>query len=501
MDSLEADDQLTVVNRSTEYRISKQLIRKIPYFEKMLNLDLMESKENKVELDFDEQALESILNWLEFDHFFIELKNVINLCTMTDYFGMGNNLINDCATYFHDKFSIKHLPVVIPQVTPTSRCINSGVLNAFICRHFLKLAGTKFWLNYPIETIEYICALDLMVHSEMQVFNAIMKWVNFKTNSRKDYFERLLKLVGWCHLDAKHLSEIKENFKPLHCTPAKCNGDCPLYRINQHYFVLVETLTGTDLQIKVLDRNFMSFIKKVIKLDASMPLHLLHDEHVSDIVFDSGRQMIRVDWIHNKYRLLDLNGYKSHYYKIRECILEKKDGVCNALGKTTDYYSSKGSLFDVNGKFVLTAGKGNTLCYWLAPTDKNIEESYCNSGCSYLATVLDNNIYTMKTNIELIQFNIDSQKTKKFTLKGRSNFGDLILTSKPAYDDKVFLIDKSKNFVDCFNVNDEEWSPVGLMANYCSSIGNQNKSNKLLAFTSAFLCKDIIRSCINHECK
>ncbi|XP_015794400.1 uncharacterized protein LOC107370963 isoform X2 [Tetranychus urticae] len=448
MNSLETDDQLTIVNRSTEHRVSKKLIRKVPYFEKLLSHECFESKENAVVLDFDEQAFKLFLKWVEFDQVVIEMMNLINLCTMIDYFGMDTKLIDDCATYFHDKFSIKHLPVVIPQVTPTSKLINSGALDAFICRYFLKIASTKVWLNYPIETIEYICALDLMVHSEMQVFNAIMKWIDFKRNSRKGYLERLLKLVRWCHLDDKDSVEIEGNdfirFSFLKDVFSPLDQRNDVNRTNQYYFVLVETLDGTDLQIKVFDRDFLPFIKRVIKLDESLPLHLLHNDHVSDIVIDSGRQMIRVDWNQNKYRFIGLNDYKSHHYKIQECILEKTEEKQYSLATYSIWavqHTSGASLLEFNDKSVLLAEERIScapsrlmsdpfdsytnkysdyelnMCCWTAPTDGQISRFFNSGERNYLTTILNNKIYIMKDRCELIQFNIESQEMKKFRRK------------------------------------------------------------------------------------
>ncbi|XP_015794760.1 uncharacterized protein LOC107371245 [Tetranychus urticae] len=526
MASFELDDQLTIVNRSTEHRISKKLIRKVPYFEKLLNHECLESKENAVVLDFDEQAFKLFLNWIEFDHVLIEMKNVINLCTIIDYFGMDTKLINDCATYFSDNFSIKHLPVVIPQVTYTSYCINSGALNAFICRHFLKIANTTVWLKYPIEIIECICHKDLMIHSEVQVCNAIMKWIHFKRNSRKGYLERLLKLVRWCHLDDKDSVEIKGNdfirfsflkdvFSPLDQRDGVC-----INRTSQYYFVLVETLDGTDLQIKVFDRNFLPFIKRVIKLDESLPLHLFHNETVSDIAIDSARKMIRVDWDQNKYRWIDSKEFKSHC-KIQEYMLEKSEEKETSLATRSmcaSKYTSGASLLEFNDKCVLLTEdiisctpspflpgtrspilsnwfeyKLNLRC-WTAPTDGQIAR-FNSSERNVLTTILDNKIYIMTSSRALIQFNIDSQEMKTFERKGTSNLGDLILTSKPSHDDKVLLIDRSNNVVECFNVKDEEWTPFGLLANICTSTGDQRKSNMLLTFTSAFLPINIILSC------
>ncbi|XP_015787230.1 uncharacterized protein LOC107364410 [Tetranychus urticae] len=510
MESKETD-QLTIVNRSRTHHISKKLIiGKIPYFQTVLSNDsFMESKENMFKLDFDEQAFQSFLTWVESDHVLIEMKNLINLCTIMDYFGINNYWMDRLVTYFHDKFSISDLPVVIPQVTPISKCINAGTLDAFICRHFLKIASTTVWLNYPIKTIGYICKLDLMVHSEMQVFNAIMKWINFNIDARKDYLEKLLTLVRYCDLDSKDLLKIKENdfvktfnFKPTFCSHSRCTGDCEFDRSNQYYSVLVEEMHGKDLRIKVLDRSFQLLIKQVFKLDESMPLRLFPNEYVSDIVFDSGSKMIRIDWNQKKYRLIGVNEYKYYYYEIVKCIFTKHEDKCYKIDETRELHSYTGSsLLEFNDQFILISQRtdwqknNNTekLICWTAPSDANIEMCLRDYKRNYQTTALDNDIYILNSNRELIQFNIESQRTRRFKRRGKSHLDDLILTSMPGQD-KVVLIDKLTRIVDGFNVKDEEWSTIGLLADEMNLTDDQRKSNKLLTLTSAFLRLDTVTS-------
>ncbi|XP_025018562.1 kelch-like protein diablo [Tetranychus urticae] len=373
MDSLDTDDQLTIVNRSTEHRISKNLIRRIPYFEKMLSHECLESKENKVELDFDEKAFKWLLNWIEFGDILIEMDYMINLCNVADYFGIKDHLMQDCSRYFFANFSSEHLPVVIPQVTSTSKSLNSGAINSFICRHFFKIVNTTYWCEYPFETIEYICALDLMVHSEYQVFKAIQKWVKFKVSSRKYHLKGLLKFVRWCHLKDKDLSKIKENVlikshvvAPEICSTEKTNCKCSIDRTKQGCFVTIEELVNKNLRVKVLD-DLLPLINQVIQSDESMPLHLLHGKHVSDISFDSGRKMIRIDCKQNNYRLFDHSASKSHCLKMIRCISEEQQSENRFVSTKTQLYfvdrnhTYEGSLLDANEKFILVRNELHQL--------------------------------------------------------------------------------------------------------------------------------------------
>ncbi|XP_015794422.1 uncharacterized protein LOC107370990 [Tetranychus urticae] len=509
MDPLKNDDKLIIVNRSKEHRISKNLIRKVPYFEKMLSHYSSKSKENKVVLDFDEKVLELILNRVEHGYIFMEMDCVIKLCTIADYFGMDKYLINECFTHFHNNFAIEHLPVIIPQVTATSKCINSGALNAFICRYFTKIAKTNLWLNYPIETIEYICKLDLMVYSEMQVFDVIMKWINFKADARKCYLKELLKSIRWCYLEDKDLAEIKENkciqssnFEPKSCFRDKSGCNC-VDRTRQSYFIVIEKFNDTDLRIKLLDDNFLPLVNQVIQLDESLSLHLLHDEHVSDVFFDSGRKLIRIDWKQKKYRLLEAATFQSHFTKCLMLISDeqKRKTYFSKIEPHKQDHAFESALLEADDMFILVRINGNKFQFHQLPNVLDIRSLFGLQGHSYLATILDNNIYMLTKDLELIQFNIGSgcvRETIGFErFRDKFHFSSLLLTSSRANDDEVFIIDKSTKDLFCYNVKTEKWSSMGRISNCDSGSDGKMKSADLIAFTSTFLSKDAIKACLN----
>uniref|UniRef100_T1JY82 BACK domain-containing protein n=1 Tax=Tetranychus urticae TaxID=32264 RepID=T1JY82_TETUR len=502
MDPLQTDDQLKIVNRSMTHTISKKIIRKVPYFERMLSHDVLESKENKVELDFDEKAFKSFLNWIRFDSAIIDMKYVITLCNISDYFGM-NYLMQECTEYFRKRFSIEHLATVIPQVTENCMLINSDTLNAFICRHFLKIANTSVWLSYPVETIEYICALDLMIYSEYQVFQAIARWVHFNAYSRKCHLGRLLRLVRWCHLKEKDLSEIKENelfkssgFEPKSCLPSKHNCDCFFNRVKQNCFIIIEKLNGTDLRITVLGNNFLFLFNRVIKLDESISPNLLHDEHISDILYHSGRKAIRIDWNRNEYRFFNEKDFRSYLFST--CRLY-------TIRDTTD------------ARLIYTHGHDEEFEFWLTKIMQSGDEIMRNSRLhdtliKLRVTVLSSNIFILTNKLEFGMFNIRHKHFKKIELPKLDDgyefeYESLFLTSSVDHADRVFLIDQSTEKAFCLNITNQEWSLIGGLfidpyptANSGRSCGySLRESNKLITLTPAFLPLDIISNCSNHN--
>ncbi|XP_015794354.1 uncharacterized protein LOC107370912 [Tetranychus urticae] len=509
---LETDDQLTIVNRSTEHRISKKLLHKIPYFGSMLSHDVLESKENRVELDFDEKTFKIILDWIELDFMYIDMDHVINLCTMADYFGMNDDLLKDCFNYFHKKFSFEFLPTIIPQVTSTSKLVNSSVLDAFICRHFLKIVQTTRWSLFPFETIDYICKLDLMIYSEYQVFDAIIKWVDYLADYRKSHLKALLNSVRWCLMKYQHLTKVKENeliksegFEPHFCylDNAVC---CCCYRTKQEYFIAIEELEGTELRIKVLDSNFLPLVNQVVQLDASMLMNVLHDEHISDIPFDSGRRLIRLDWKQNKYRLLDYKAYVSHHFEVARCT--RKIYVKTEYQGTKNYNSScqriyGSSLLEANGKFILFRIVDGPVSCWSDPKTEDINPKLFGYENNFISTILDKNIYIMTKNFDFMTFKMDQEGELKIIplkkIAEQLSFDDLILTSSQVKNE-VFLVDKSTKNIFKFSHFHKVWVLMGLLVNYNSkkTVG-QKAPSKFLTFTTAFLSIDAIRPCLKRK--
>ncbi|XP_015794259.1 uncharacterized protein LOC107370819 [Tetranychus urticae] len=328
-----------------------------------------------------------------------------------------------------------------------------------------------------------------------------------KKNPRKSYLKRLLKLIRWCHLVCKDLAEIKKNkyvkslkFEPKLCSRDKSGCDCSIDRTKQNFFIIIDQLDAANLRVKVLNRYFVPLVNKVVEPDDSMPLHLVHNEHVSDI-FDSGRNIIRIDWKQKKYRLLD---YKSHYRKIHKCLFgDQKSGAHSEILLPVEKSCYEdcwtvNSLLEANDKFILVRSHADCFQCWTTPTTEQIDSHFIDCGHTSLATVLNNNIYLLKHNFEFYQINVDSKFKFGWMTVDRLkdfNFGNLLLTSSQAIDDKVFIIEKSTRTLFCYNVKTEKWSSIGRISNCDNrSADGQRESDRLLTFTSTFISMDTIAS-------
>ncbi|XP_025016357.1 uncharacterized protein LOC112538717 [Tetranychus urticae] len=499
------DDILKIIVRNREYNVSKKFICSIvPYFDKVFSCDLFEPKSNKVELDFDEHVFDSILNWIHTGLFIIQMEKVISFYEASAYLMINDRLFEPCFNYFHFNFNIKHIPVVLQQVTKVSKLIDSGSIENFICRHFLKITHTDIFLNYPVEAVEAILKLDLMIHSEYQIFESIMKWAE-EDDSREKWIPQLLNCVRWSFMDPRDMPKAMNdeyiktftNLDSIICSNVKSYSD----RTKQSFFISVHRMDNSNLKVNVLDKDLFCLPIGDFTQDDSMAPEFVPGEHISDILFDSGREGIRIDWSKKTFRWLNFKvAGKTYYSQLIEVFVNFSDDfrafsyyLEDKDAKLPDMISCDEFVFlESNGKYILI-GKTKDEKKWFGSFygfHRNWFKVYKDHERSFHATVLDNVVYILTEDLEFIQFNYETQcfnKSKPFEDK-KLDFDDLIFISRQTGDDKVILVNKSSGEIHVFYINEEEWIEKYRIMNV--NVGFEGASvyaDGLIAFTSTFL--------------
>ncbi|XP_025016355.1 uncharacterized protein LOC112538487 [Tetranychus urticae] len=500
-------DELIIVNRRCEYCVSKKFICSVvPYFRKLFSSDELESKENKVTLDFDEHAFDALLNWIHTELFIIQMDYVISFYEAADYLMISKLLFKPCFEYFHNNFTIKYLPVVLLQIKKSSKLITPGAVNSFICRHILKIAATDTFLEYPVETVEHIFKLDLMIYSEYQVFQSIMKWVNKNVDSRKEFLSSLLKFVRWSFMDPVGLSKVKKNelIKALRSFDSilSSKSDCGFNRTKQNFFVSIQELDDhSKLRINIFDKDLFSLPIGDFTEDRTMPTQFVHGESISDILFNTGRRCIRVDWVKKTFYRLDSEHYKPYYPKIHKLIVNFQDDrsqySCYLDAKATalgdEIPSNSYLLVEYNDGFVYIGETCRETQYFgiFPATDSRQFNKYNNNyDFEFQATILDKILYVFTSDRDFFQFNMETRSYKKIKLfeDGEDlSAKHIILTSLYTEDDKIILIDNpGKFYVYC--IKQKKWFEKYEFFNVDPNSNDSYKGvDKLIAFTSTFL--------------
>ncbi|XP_015783203.1 uncharacterized protein LOC107360999 isoform X3 [Tetranychus urticae] len=508
------DDKLKIVNRNRQYTVSKKFIcSSVPYFGKMCFSDLLKSKVNKVELDFDEHIFDSILSWIHTGLFIMQMDHVIRFYEAADYLMINGRLYEPCLSYFHTNFTIEYIPPVLSQVTKGCKLIDSGSIENFICRHFLKIASTDIFLNYPVETIEAILKLDLVVNSEYQIFESIKKWINKNSDFKEGLFPQLLKCIRWSFMFPVDLHKLKDNeiiksSNNIDSTIPSSKSD--IDRSKQNFSVSIHRIDDSRLRINVFDKELFCLPIGDFTLNNGMSLALIHGEHASDILFDSGRKGIRVDWMKKTFRWHDFKVTgKTYYSQINESILkfptDSRSFICY-LENSNIKMPTKSVLWDefvfleanAINDFILI-GKNKDEPKWFGSFygyHRDWLKIYKDHQRSFHATVLDNVVYILTKNLEFIQFNYETKCfTKSEPFKGEKwNFNDLILTSHQTNDDKVYLVNKLSGKISFFCINQKKWiKKLQIMNTYSVNAG------RLIAFTSTFLSLKKIKPLYNQN--
>uniref|UniRef100_T1KJ01 Uncharacterized protein n=2 Tax=Tetranychus urticae TaxID=32264 RepID=T1KJ01_TETUR len=163
----------------------------------------------------------------------------------------------------------------------------------------------------------------------------------------------------------------------------------------------------------------------------------------------------------------------------------------------SDYGSYAGnSILELDEQIVGIGGiRDNCVGNRLMCKEAPISETMSTNTKNYLVTALENKIYILK-NGPLIQFNVANHETKEFSCSYK---GISVLIPMPSHD-KVILFNSRARFCDCFDVKNETWMTIGLLADGINYTDDHKKSNdRMITFASTFLQRDIIRHFNNPE--
>ncbi|XP_053203645.1 uncharacterized protein LOC128388275 [Panonychus citri] len=323
------DTKVTIVNRTKSYEIFKQKLSSIPYFVKLFsdpNFDLI-----KIELDLDESSFDNIVDFIHKDHLSFSLENALSMMETADYLGMEEIKLK-YYDFFLSNFNIEVLEdyLVFYEKRNLPRMFDEEKLNSFIGKYFLPISNTRAFLKFSVSLLERILKLKLVVSYEYQIVEAIDRWIKFNEKDRNQYVPRLIKFVNFCHLhkqQMKNVASILENagfciytlqlnVHSFHaCHPKSCQSDCESTR---HYYykslVAIYELDEDTIEIRRMTESKHWTIYGQFTRDETISSSLIEAHHIFDIIYDSGRKGIRVDWNTNKFKYLKMFGEENSYY-------------------------------------------------------------------------------------------------------------------------------------------------------------------------------------------
>ena len=204
-------DITLVVEDGKEFKAHSQVLSEAsPFFEKLLNSDMKESKEGVVRLEmFTEPVMEITLE-------FIYTGTLVQILSQE----MAEGLIV-AADYFllPNLKTLAEAVAVSVGTMNTSNCISTyHVAELFQCeellskaRHFIlanftAVAKTEEFLNLSSKEVEmWISSDEIDVSAEEDVFNIILAWIDRDKSERKKYFAELFRHVRLVYISRDYL--------------------------------------------------------------------------------------------------------------------------------------------------------------------------------------------------------------------------------------------------------------------------------------------------------
>lgn len=220
-------DLTLMVEDDREFKVHKDVLSKAsPFFEKLLNSDMKESKEGIIRLDMtNESAMSAILEFI----YTGSVQTVVtrelaeNLACMADYLFLPNL----------KSFALRVVGNM--ETVNASNCISTyhfaelyrcdeilSRTRQFILKNFSAVAKTDEFLNLSNKEVEmWISSDEIDVSAEENVFEIILEWIARDENERKKFFTELFREVRLVYVSRDFLSStIATNCH------VKANGGC-----------------------------------------------------------------------------------------------------------------------------------------------------------------------------------------------------------------------------------------------------------------------------------
>ena len=193
-------DITLVVQNGKELKAHSHVLSEAsPYFEKLLNSGMRESKEGVVRLEtISEATMEGILEFIYTGTVHMSTQEITtDLFMMADYFLLPNLKslagsvllssktlsVSNCVStyYFAQKYRLKEL---------------ACKAESFILENFIIAASTEEFLNLSSKDVEmWISKDEIHVGAEEDVFKIILTWIDHNKSERKKYFAELFRQV------------------------------------------------------------------------------------------------------------------------------------------------------------------------------------------------------------------------------------------------------------------------------------------------------------------
>lgn len=197
-------------HKFTAHRIV--LASSIPYFNAMFLNEMIESKQDMITINsIEANALEQFINYSYNGMITITNDNVQSLLIGANFFHL-KNIKTACCEFIKKRLTVQDA-LFIRMFADHLMCHDLILCcNRFINKNFNKIAQTNAFLELQsIDLIDIIKRDELNVDCEEEVYEALLQWIKFNIEKRKEYLPELLKNIRLPLVAPSYLFETIKN--------------------------------------------------------------------------------------------------------------------------------------------------------------------------------------------------------------------------------------------------------------------------------------------------
>ncbi|XP_015791085.1 kelch-like protein 26 [Tetranychus urticae] len=342
---------VTIMNGDKKYQVHKHILSTaIPYFDKKFTSGLKESSSQVINLDHPPNAFDLIIEWAYGSKIKITKENAVDLFHLADYMNIPK-LTTVCLNFLWNNFSDSPFIDVGHWINQIATEEVNNVIDRYICSNFLDIVNTDSFLDYDVDTVAHMLSLhDLDIDDEIQVFDAIIRWIQ-KSVERQSHLPKLLKKITWADINGVQFMNRIDKLPWIE----KCDEVRPVIMaaFELSYFKSLKQIQVNDVNFKrislnrfhyaiyrktdasIIAHNFNGNYGKIIfSENRSLPTANFGDSHISEHNIDSD-VVIRIDWKNKTYRL-----FKSSDFYCYTLLFERLFQITRYGGKV-DFWKGK----------------------------------------------------------------------------------------------------------------------------------------------------------------
>lgn len=232
------------------------------YFFAMFNGNMKERHAREITISgVDKESMRTILNFIYTGEIVLDWNNVESILQSANLM-LVQSVKDACSRFLESRLHVKNC-IGIQGLAETYACHKLyGITNNFIFQNFSNVAEGEEFLNLNKKQVEVLFESDdISVENEEKVYEALLGWINYDLENRKQFFAELMEHIRLPLVSPYYLVDVVENEELFTASP-RCKE---LLLEAQHYHLLPDRRQLFDTT-RTRPRNYERFYEILVAM-------------------------------------------------------------------------------------------------------------------------------------------------------------------------------------------------------------------------------------------